>query len=559
MREVEHQRIELNTPIKVLLEHVRVNSALPLPWITELPPHDKIAILVGGGPSLAEKVDEIRWRQNAGGVVFAQNGAAKFLAQYGVIPDYQVIVDGREASERLVCFAAHEYLFSSQVHPNLVVMAGAGLVPVTLFHPGLPGISAVLPNPLPQPACFIGGGLTVGLTSMMLAHCMGYKTMRLYGYDSSMRVAGKQHAYAQVRTRQEAEEIEVVCEGKKFLTTPVLLTQAQEFEHFARMLADLDCLISVHGDGLLPTIARAMLGHGHPGGVVGNGAPLKLRYDLAMSPPTWDFIAWLFNASVYQKKYGYGSLEVQFVPGPFEGFRHDPSLTTFQKQQMLDNVCRTALPLFGAREIQEGGQPIDFPYTIRMTVDAVRDAGFELPLMRPSQEARKWSEQYRGAYVITLRECDYWLERNSSLTDWIRFADHLMDEGERVVFVRDTAKADEGITGHTTLPIAAVNIDRRLALYCVAQMNYFVSNGPSSLALYSSDIPYLSFQKIVPGYPCNDDAWMRRFMGVGQGEQWPWASDKQRMVYANDTFANIMTYSGFGDETARETAREAAE
>lgn len=537
--------MELNTPLAVLLEHVRVNSARKLPWITETPPHDKIAILVGGGPSLAERIDEIRWRQNAGGVVFAQNGAAKFLAERGVIPDYQVIVDGRQITEKLVCFAAHEYLLSSQVHPNVLAHAAAGQSPVTLFHPGLPGISAMLPDLPPFTPCFIGGGVSVGLASMALVHCMGYKTMRLYGYDSSMRVLGSQHAYPQERTTQEAEEIEVVCEGRKFLTTPQLLTQAQEFEHMARMLSDLDCVISVHGDGLLPTVARAMLGHGHPGGIAGNGAPLRLRYDLATSPPTWDFVSWMFNAHVYQKKYGFGPIEVQFMPGPFEGFRHDPSLTTLQKQQMLEHVCRPALAMFGAKEIRDGGQPIDFPYTIRMTVDAVRQSGFELPLMRPSQEARKWAEQYRGCHIITLREADYWPERNSDIEAWKAVAQFLEDHyDEHVVFVRDTARSEDEIKGHVTIPVASESLDCRLALYCVAKMNYFVSNGPCVLAGYSIDIPYLTFMKSVPGYVCNGDGWMRRHMGIGHGEQWPWAGDRQKLVYADDTFENIMQEYG---------------
>jgi hypothetical protein len=148
-----------------------------------------------------------------------------------------------------------------------------------------------------------------------------------------------------------------------------------------------------------------------------------------------------------------------------------------------------------------------------------------------------------GAVTITLRESSYWTHRNSNLAAWVQFAIDLKKAGERVIFVRDTEKADEQIDGFETCPIASSNILARFALYENSKANLFVSNGPATLALYGSK-PWLQFTPVEKdGAPFmgNTPKFWRDSMGVPVGEQYPWSANNQRIVwlYEPETYEGI--------------------
>ena len=125
--------------------------------------------------------------------------------------------------------------------------------------------------------------------------------------------------------------------------------------------------------------------------------------------------------------------------------------------------------------------------------------------------------------VITLREAGYWPHRNSNLPEWLRFAEHLKEEGEKVIFVRDTAKAAKPLAEFLTWPKAALNLDVRMALYERARFCFFVANGPAGLAMFSN-VPHVQFQTQYPGAQC---------------PQWPWAAEDQRLICALDSYENL--------------------
>ena len=49
-----------NTPDAKIVENVKTNSAKSLPWLVADKAHDGEAVIVGGGPSVEECVDDIR-------------------------------------------------------------------------------------------------------------------------------------------------------------------------------------------------------------------------------------------------------------------------------------------------------------------------------------------------------------------------------------------------------------------------------------------------------------------------------------------------------------------
>lgn len=236
-----------------MLEHARINAALDLPWQQTEAAHDGHAILVGGGPSLEADLPEIRWRVAQGQTVFALNGAAKYLHEHGIKADLGVVLDPRQNNVKFITPHAREWLIASQCHPDVVQAAAEGKM--RLWHFFADGITDLLPKG--RPASLIGGGMTVGLTAMCLAYDMGYRQLHLYGYDSS-NAGNAAHAYEQSETAPEARYLTVWCNGREFQCGPGMYAQANAFPDVANGLAGAGAVITVHGDGLLPTRARTM-------------------------------------------------------------------------------------------------------------------------------------------------------------------------------------------------------------------------------------------------------------------------------------------------------------
>src|SRR6185312_17566823 len=78
---------------KLIFSNIERNSRACSNWLKTSAPHDGHAVIVGGGPSVGDKMDVIKKRLCLGQTVFALNGAGPFLNSHGIIPDYQVFMD----------------------------------------------------------------------------------------------------------------------------------------------------------------------------------------------------------------------------------------------------------------------------------------------------------------------------------------------------------------------------------------------------------------------------------------------------------------------------------
>ena len=233
-----------NTDDEELYENVRVNSRAHGDWQKLLPAHDGVAILCGSGPSLADSLVDIQWHRSKGHVIFALNGAAKYLADHGVMPDYQVILDARPETAELVG-PAKEHLFASQVHPATFARAPKA----RLWHLQVGEIDKLLP-PYSAGYCLIGGAASVGNTSTCLVYAMGYREMHCYGYDSSHRgEAG--HAFHQKLNDGDPCAV-VLFNGKEYTCSLTMKLQAEKFMETSRALRQMGVRLFVHGSGLLP-------------------------------------------------------------------------------------------------------------------------------------------------------------------------------------------------------------------------------------------------------------------------------------------------------------------
>jgi len=252
------------------------------------------------------------------------------------------------------------------------------------------------------------------------------------------------------------------------------------------------------------------------------------EYDLGRAPATWDFLQFLINARLR-----FGKFDVSFQDGPADGFRKDGAPRSIsQKRALFENVMLPALQLIGAEKVDKPGEGVSY-----FQIDAVNavNRGRPIPKWEIPASVLEECKQYLGErkpLVITLRETDYYPERNSNLLAWLEFASTVDD----VIFVRDTAKADEPLP-FETCPRASKDFLFRAALMSLARCNLLVGNGPALIVEYL-DVPWLMFNPLRPELdyaPLKEDWWVN-MVGIPPGQQFPWAKENQRIIWEHDSF-----------------------
>lgn len=246
--------VRCNTGDAEIFANVEFACSLPLPWLDVVEAHDKVAVIVGGGPSLRGSLPMIRARQKAGQHIVCLNGSMNALASEGILADFYVMLEAREESARQFLSApirGAKYFLASQCHPSaFAAVAGEDVV---LWHPLYPGIEKYTAH---RDCAMIGGGTSVGLLAMSILWALGYRTIHLYGLDSSYE-GDEGHAYAQpLNAGEPTAEYEIA--GRKFRAAPWMARQAMEFQGVAAQLSRDGVSIAVHGDGLLPAIAKEL-------------------------------------------------------------------------------------------------------------------------------------------------------------------------------------------------------------------------------------------------------------------------------------------------------------
>lgn len=527
---IEPFTVVCNVSVDHLFSNVKASTARGLPEVTVQPANDRPAIIVGGGPSLEGTLERIKEIKADGGVIFALNNAAKYLSDRGIRADFQIVLDARKENAEFVAGGwADHCLLASQCHKDVF---DACTVPVSIWHPIIDGIDEVLPH---KPV-LIGGGTTVGLTGMCLVYTLGHRIMHLFGYDSSYQDESS-HAYPQDLNKNQ-ETLTIAVNNRRFRASVAMSAQAQKFPHLAVELAELGCEIYPHGDGLLQYVVQTMQAKAAQ-------KVLTAVYDLASSPPTYDFIMFLGEAEKARITGEYTHLDVIFQPGPMFGFRDDqlpPSVA--EREAMLHRICVSACRLLPSvrnvevlkerRTVEGAVFPAnwteDFPashYGTKYGKSAVR-------CLRASESARKEVEKTFGGgkYVsITLRESDYWPERNSNVQEWERVEGWLSLYGYKVIWLPDTNKPRK--FGY--LP-AMHDLDLRIAVYEKCEVNLMVANGPIALCLYS-DCKYLMFKPVTESCKSTSAAFLKA-NGMDTGDQY---GPNGRVVWADDDAETVIS------------------
>lgn len=269
-------------------------------------------------------------------------------------------------------------------------------------------------------------------------------------------------------------------------------------------------------------------------------------YNVPNGSISYDFIIWLMDCEMQRAREGDAPpLKVHF----WFGRDGKTGLYSDAQKQMFEKVIRPSLALIGAIEHQDAIHGRDLARRHFREIVRTSSEGDKVPLIKAPYKAREamkeWlaahERQNRAPITITLREAEHWPHRNSNLAAWLRFAADLQSAGERVIFVRDTAKANEPIDDFEFCPPASTDLHMRVALYEQAKVNLFVANGPSVLAHFM-DRPWLTFVPIEEEespYLANRPSFWRMHVGIDVGEQYPWSQPDQRLVWKRDDYKTI--------------------
>jgi hypothetical protein len=240
------------------------------------------------------------------------------------------------------------------------------------------------------------------------------------------------------------------------------------------------------------------------------------EYDLATNPLSFEFLIWLIHAEMARQRHkAPAPLRIRFI-----------NVDSAKAEAWLNNVFRPLLPMIDAVEDESENGELPFKplfLSVELFLNEIAAAarwGEEVPRLHVDHIGVPVGQ---SPVVITLREVLYWPHRNSNLREWKKFAVDLCSKGERVIFVRDTAKAREPLEDFLVCPDASLKLDVRMGLYQCAKMNFFVSNGPVAMAMFSR-VPFIYFMTQYPG---------------AQVPRWPWATENQRTICAVDSYENL--------------------
>lgn len=252
----------LNTPQDVILEQIRHSITLQHPQIYPIPAHGDEAIVVGGGPSLANTEAEIVDLVWSGAKLITVNGAYQWCLARNLKPYAQIVLDARPYTANFLepVVDGVRYLVASQCHPD--AWAKVEDADTWIWHACRPeddDRKVILDAYYGGRWHGIPGGTTVTIQALMVLRSLGFVRMHLFGVDSCVASSLQHHAYVQPENdHDDLIRIEVASdtESRRFVCAP---WHVQQFVELQRVITlnHKNFAVTVHGDGLLAYAMRA--------------------------------------------------------------------------------------------------------------------------------------------------------------------------------------------------------------------------------------------------------------------------------------------------------------
>lgn len=206
--------------------------------------------VVGSGPSLLKNWPKLK---RAKGDILACNAAYKFLLGKGIKPKYMMCFDADPLMLQFI--EPHKdiiYLLASRCPPeSFELLKGCNVV---RWHAAG---DVNLDDILSKHRCaepMIKGGTAAITRAMILVLPMGYTDVHLWGCDSSFDGANTHIG----KSTTEEKRLAINCGARVFECSPWMAQQAEDFKILAPSMASHGAKLTVHGDGLIPHLAKIM-------------------------------------------------------------------------------------------------------------------------------------------------------------------------------------------------------------------------------------------------------------------------------------------------------------
>ena len=302
---------------------------------------------------------------------------------------------------------------------------------------------------------------------------------------------------------------------------------------------------------------------------------LNCFYDFAVSPCSYDFFSFLVNAEMCRKRRQFSNINLIFVRGPNNGFRHEPHRTDEQNLEFYLNVILPGLHIL----------PTIAKYTIYDREDLVGFSGDAYSTFPRGYSAQKPTFDYlnhervvgqlrgdpsvkfesqdfakkivmqklRGNNIfrfatLTTREIerdDVGKTRQPKRKIWEGVFEALREKGITPIVVRDTACAFGSkslFDGVLEFPEASLNPQVRLALYEQSEINFTKNNGPGFLQLFAHNRA-IYFNAIDEGVSALSSKWFENGYGmsVKENAQYPMTTNNVIFRWGDESFDLALT------------------
>jgi hypothetical protein len=255
----------INVTHEQIFANVRAAVKRDLAWFSGFGKRSQAVCIVGGAPSLLDDLDAIRAQKRRGARIISTNNAWRTLVNAGIKPDGHCMLDARPENAAFVADAPDgvTYFIASQCHPD--VFDALANKEVVMWHNAIGDTSELRDilapwwdaGPDQRPCILVPGGCTVVLRALWLAAFSGYRTIHLYGADSSYAENGAHHAYPQALNEGE-RVLQVQLKDRTYRCAPWMARQAREFQEHWIDLRKEGVTVHVHGKGLLPDMAAIL-------------------------------------------------------------------------------------------------------------------------------------------------------------------------------------------------------------------------------------------------------------------------------------------------------------
>ena len=190
---------------------------------------------------------------DSGHDILVCNAACQFLLERDIVPKYMFCFDADPLMLEFI--TAHPditYLMASRCPPKAFeLLAGCKVV---LWHAaGDNNINPILEKHSRLEPMISGGSAAV-TRAMVLSVSIGYRAVHLWGCDSSFHNGATHIRQSTTKERQ----LQIMCNNRVFYCAPWMALQANDFKVLAPSLREMGVKLVVHGDGLIPHLAKAM-------------------------------------------------------------------------------------------------------------------------------------------------------------------------------------------------------------------------------------------------------------------------------------------------------------